>query len=102
MVHPASGYFYQPLGDKGLIAIDKNSGRLLWQIDNGLDLLAQANGKAYVITNARTLIVMDNKQARKICEINFAAVSKYAANVDDSKNYIADTKGRIACLRPTE
>jgi len=45
---------------------------------------------------------MDNAKARKLYSVNFAHVSKYAANAMDDKIYIADKRGRIACLEPTE
>ena len=93
---------YQRLGGEGLAAIDKRSGKSMWQLDEGVDLLAEADGKAYVITNVGTLVVMDNKTAKRLYSVNFAGVSKYAANVVDSKIYIGDKAGRIACLKPLE
>jgi len=68
----------------------------------GVDLLAEANGKAYVITNVGTLVVMDNKKAKQLYSVNFANVSRYAANVADSKIYIGDKAGRVACLKPID
>jgi outer membrane protein assembly factor BamB len=91
---------YQYVPDKGLTAIDKDSGKFMWEQAVGVDLLAEANGKAYVITNVGTLVVMDNKKAKQLYSVNFANVSRYAANVADSKIYIADKEGRIACLQP--
>ena len=93
---------YQYVRYRGLSAIDKNSGALIWQLPEGIDLLAEANGKAYVITNVGTLVVMDNKKAKRLYLVNFARVSKYATNVTDSKIYIADEAGHIACLRPVK
>jgi len=93
---------YQYVCDKGLAAIDKGNGELLWQLPEGVDLLAEAKGKAYVITKAGKLVVMDNNKLKRLYSVNFVGVSKYAANVTDSKIYIADTEGRIACLKPVE
>ena len=93
---------YQYVHYKGLSAIDKESGVLIWQLPEGIDLLAEVDGKAYVMTSAGTLVVMDNKRAKRLYSVNFARVSRYAANVADSKIYIADEEGRIACLRPVE
>jgi len=93
---------YQYVHYQGLSAIDKNRGTLIWQLPEGVDLLAEADGKAYVITNAGTLVVMDNKKAKRLHSVNFASVSKYGANVTDSKIYIADEAGRITCLIPLE
>jgi outer membrane protein assembly factor BamB len=93
---------YQYVHYKGLAAIDKNSGAFLWQLPEGVDLLAQSGSKAYVITNVGTMVVMDNNKAKQLYSVNFAPVSKYATNVVDSKIYIADDSGRIACLKPIE
>jgi len=93
---------YQYVRNEGLTAIDRDSGRFMWRLREGVDLLAEADGKAYVITNAGTLAVMDNRRAKELYSVNFAGVSKYAVNVSDSKIYIADESGRIACLKPTE
>lgn len=91
---------YQYARNEGLSAIDKESKKLLWQLTEGLDLLAEAEDKAYVITKDETLVVMDNKKAKKLYSVDFSGVSRYATNVGDSKIYIADKEGRIACLSP--
>jgi len=91
---------YQYVRDEGLVAIDRGSGQLIWQWDEGIDLLAEANEKAYLITNNGKLVVMDNKKAKQLYSVNFARVSRHAVNVSDSKIYIADKTGRIACLKP--
>jgi outer membrane protein assembly factor BamB len=96
------GVVYQYVRDEGLVAIDKESKKLLWQMGEGVDLLAEADGKAYVITKVGTLVVMDNKKAKQLYLVDFAGVSRYASNVADSRIYIADKSGRIACLRPVE
>ena len=93
---------YQYVRYKGLAAIDKKSGVFLWQLPEGIDLLAESGSKAYVITNAGTMVAMDNSKAKQLYSVNFAAVSKYVTNLVDSKIYIADNSGRIACLKPIE
>jgi len=93
---------YQYAFGKGLTAIDRESGKLIWSLPEGVELLAEAEGKAYVITKNRTLVVMDNVDARKIYSVNFARVSRYAANAADSRIYIGDENGRVACLQPTQ
>ncbi|UCE98588.1 MAG: PQQ-binding-like beta-propeller repeat protein [Planctomycetota bacterium] len=93
---------YQRVRDEGFVAISKDNGQLLWDLSGVVDLLAEADGKAYVITKAGKLVVMDNKNAKQLYSVNFAGVSKYVSNVLDSKIYIADVSGRIACLKPIE
>ena len=93
---------YQHVPRKGVTAIDKENGTLLWSVPGGVDLLAEAKGRAYVITKNSTLVVMDNLSAKRLYSVNFAEVSRYTANITDSKIYIADERGRIACLQPVE
>ncbi len=74
----------------------------MWQVPGGIDLLTEASNKAYVITNRRTLVVMDNVRAKKLYTVNLTGVTKHASNIKDDKIYIADNLGRIACLQPVE
>jgi len=93
---------YQYVRYKGLEAIDKKSGKSMWLVPEGVDLLAESAGKAYVIAKKGKLVVMDNKKAKRLYSVNFARVSRYVANVADSRIYIADKAGRIACIKPIE
>lgn len=93
---------YQYVPGKGVTAIGKENGAFMWSVPGGVELLAEANGKAYVITKNGVLVVMDNVRMKKLYSVNFAEVSKYTANIADSKIYIADERGRVACLQPVE
>ena len=93
---------YQNLGNRGLMAIDKTTGKKMWQLAEGIDILTEAAGKAYVITNTGMLVVINNKDGKQLYSINAGAVSNWAANTADSKIYIADDSGRIACIQPIE
>jgi len=92
---------YQHVLYKGLEAINKENGKLVWEVPGGIDLLMEAAEKAYVIAKGR-LVVMDNKKAKRLYSVNFAGVSIYTTNLADSKIYIANKAGRIACLKPVE
>jgi outer membrane protein assembly factor BamB len=89
---------YQYVPNGGVTAVDKASGKPLWMADNGIDLLAEINGKAYVMTSGRTATVVDNLTGKRLFTINLAQASLDAANMIDGKIYIADTKGRVACI----
>ncbi len=93
---------YQHVRGKGVTAIDKETGSFLWRVPGGVDLLAEARGKAYIITKAGKLVVMDNAKARKLYSVNFGAVTVHAANTGDERIYIADKRGRVMCLQPAE
>jgi outer membrane protein assembly factor BamB len=93
---------YQHVKGKGLTAINKDTGSALWQVPGGIDLLAEAGNKAYVITNTRKLVVMDNITAKMLYTVNLTGVTKHASNITDDKIYVADNLGRIACLQPVE
>jgi len=96
------GIVYQHVKGKGLSAINKDTGSALWQVPGGVDLLTEVRNKAYVITNTRTLVVMDNITAKKLYTVNLTGVTKHTSNITDDKIYIADNLGRIACLQPVE
>jgi len=93
---------YQPVRGKGVVAIDKEAGTRLWSLPGGLDLLAEHRNRAYVMTKAGTLTVMDNVNAKKLYSVNFADASKYATNAADEKIYVSDERGRMVCLQPME
>ena len=69
-------------------------------LPEGLDLLAEAGDRAYVLTANRTLAVMDNTTGNCVYGANFGAVAKYATNTTDGKIYVADERGNIVCLQP--
>ncbi len=96
------GVVYQCLRKESMAAIDKESGEFMWELEGGAVLLAEAGEKAYVITHNGELVVMDNKKAKRLYSVNFSGASRYVTNLSDSKMYIADGSGRIACIKPIE
>jgi outer membrane protein assembly factor BamB len=98
---PQSGskVVYQHIPDAGLIALDKQTGKLLWQLPEGMGLLAESGDKAFVITEAGLLVAMDNVKAKKLYSVDIGQAVKYATNTADSKIYLADNQGRLACLQ---
>jgi len=93
---------YQYVWGKGLTAIDRATGRLMWRVPGGLGLAAESDGKAYVITEGRKLAVMDNELNKELYSVNFADVTLFISNNEDSHIYIGDDTGRVACLKPIE
>jgi outer membrane protein assembly factor BamB len=83
-----------------LSGIDRDSGRIIWEVPGGVELLAESRGKAYVITENGTLVVMHNASAKQVYSVNFAKVSRQACNTLDSKIYIGDKTGMVVCLEP--
>lgn len=90
---------YQYVQNKGLTAVDKG-GTFLWMVQGGVGLLAESDGKAYVLTKNSELVVMDNSSKKRLYSVNFAGVTNHATNVADSKMYVAFESGRIICLQP--
>jgi outer membrane protein assembly factor BamB len=93
---------YQCVPGMGLAAIDKQTGKLLWQVKDGAGMLSESGDKTYVITKDGHLVAMDSAKAKQLYSVNIAMPIKYAANTADSKIYIADAEGRIACLEPAK
>lgn len=93
-------FVYQYAVGRGLTAIAKQTGKAAWVLPEGVDLLAEAGSRAYVITKFRTLTVMDNATGKKIFSANFAPVTEHAANTMDVRIYVMDETGRVLCLEP--
>ncbi len=93
---------YQYVRDVGLTAIDKDKGTLLWQVSGGCGMVAEAGDRTYVMTGAGTLVVMDNSRRKQLYVVALRGASRYATNTLDSKIYVADETGRLACLEPAE
>jgi len=93
---------YQCIPDMGLSAIDKTTGKLVWQVKDGVGLLSESGNKTFVITKEGLLAAMDNVKAKQLYSVNIALPVKYATNTADAKIYIADAEGRIACLEPAK
>jgi outer membrane protein assembly factor BamB len=99
---PGNKVVYQHVPNVGLIALDKETAKLLWQLADGVALLAESGDKAFVITKTGLLVAMDNVKAKQLYSIDVGQPVKYATNTTDSKIYIADAKGRLACLQPAQ
>jgi len=95
-------FVYQYAPGRGLTALAKQSGQAAWSLPEGVDLLAEAGTKAYVITKTHTLAVMDNTAGKKLLSVNFAPVTDHAANRTDARIYLVDGVGRVTCLEPTK
>jgi outer membrane protein assembly factor BamB len=93
---------FQNIGERGFLAIDKTSGKLLWHLENGKDLLAESETKEYVFSRNGSLTVMDKTSGKSISDVDLPLIRDYAINCIDSFIYITDGEGRIACLRPTK
>jgi hypothetical protein len=95
-------YVYQYVRGHGLLAINKDDGTLAWRLAEGIDLLAEDGRRVYVMANKNKLIVFDNKNLKKLYEVEVPGVTRWAANTLDERIYLADDSGRIACIKPIE
>ena len=93
---------YQYVVGRGLTAIDKATGAILWQMADGVAMLAQTAEKSYVMSGGRNCVVMDNGTGKEIERINFAQTQLQMSNGIDSKMYVADKQGRVACYEPVK
>ncbi len=93
---------YQPIDDKGIVAIDKTTGSALWKLENAVAVLAETAEAGYVLKKPAQLVVVNRKTGKSLRSVNFAPVRVYAVNPNDSRLYVADDRGRILCLVPLE
>jgi len=89
---------YQYAGKNGLYAIDKNSGKEVWRVDNGIGLLSEDDDLAYVFAKPGVLVAMDSIKKQKLYSINFANVEVFGVNSIDSNIYVSDRKGRVMSI----
>ena len=90
---------YQRAGVKGLYAIDKASGKEIWNVAAGMDLLAESGSTAYVLAKPGVMVVMDNKKGAEVRSVNFEGVCNYVSNAADSTIHVSDKKGLVASIR---
>ncbi len=91
---------YQYAPGRGVTAIDKQTGQAIWALPEGVELLAEASRRAYVVTKFNTLAVMHNGVGKQLHWVNFKPITHYASNTVDGCIYVADNQGRVACLKP--
>lgn len=91
---------YQYAGVKGLFAVDKESGKKLWQMTDCVDLLCEKGSTSYTLAKPSRLVVVNNDEGKKMYSVNFAGVSVHAVNTEDSLIYVGCEKGRIMCIKP--
>lgn len=91
---------YQYVNSRGLAAINKDTGKLAWEMPKALGLLTEIGDNAYVLTNDEKLVIMNNIKSEQAASLNFQGVTEFTSNVTDSKMYIADKQGRLACIQP--
>ena len=93
---------YQNVRNKGLIAIDAQTGKFIWLVQDGLGILAQDEHISYVIKPAGEILKMDNKLKKQLNSVTFPNVTGFAVNTIDAKIYLAGKAGRIVCLKPAQ
>ncbi len=93
---------YQFVDNTGLLALDRKTGQKIWKMQEGRDLLAEIEGKAYIINRYRNIVVMDNEKKEQVDELILEGISVYHTNTEGNTIYITDREGRIASLKPLE
>lgn len=91
-------FLYQNIDGGGLIALDKKSGKLIWQLEEGKDFLAESKTGTYLLGKNNELILLNPVSWKKVDSVELPPVSRYISNILDSKIYLADHLGRIVCL----
>jgi hypothetical protein len=83
----------------GLSAVNKNSGKAVWNVPQGRAVLAELGDQVYVYNRPTELAVIDNLSGKKTISVNIAGVEKVAVNTTDSVLYLADKAGRIMAAK---
>lgn len=98
-VSPGKQVVYQSAEDKGVYAVDKQTGKSIWNVPAGIDVLTEIGSHAYVYAKPGVLVVMDNSKGGQRYSVNFATVKKYAVDMTAACLYVADLQGRVLCIK---
>jgi outer membrane protein assembly factor BamB len=90
---------YHLTEDKELTAVDKSSGKIVWQLENAKTAVNEINGKSYIASNGG-LKVIDSATGEIERELLLDKNCIYGVNLDDELIYIADRIGNICCIKP--
>ncbi|MHC5060227.1 MAG: outer membrane protein assembly factor BamB family protein [Planctomycetota bacterium] len=89
---------YQYAGENGLYAVDKDNGDMLWQMSDGVGLIAEKAETSYIFARPGVLVLMDNSTGKKLFSVNVADVSRFVTNTSDSAIYLSDNMGRVVSI----
>jgi eukaryotic-like serine/threonine-protein kinase len=89
-------YVYNDLS--GIYGLDKESGRAIWQVPSGRQMVCETDSKAFIFADAGILKVMDNTTGRELYSVNAADVSLTARNTDSPVMFLADARGRVMSI----
>jgi outer membrane protein assembly factor BamB len=95
-------FLYQNAGIKGLFTLNKTNSNFAWQSPDATGFLAESANRVYLLTKSSAILAVDNKNAKQLYSLNLSGITNFASNTADSKMYIADDTGRIACIKPVE
>jgi len=86
----------------GVYAVDKETGKAVWNLPAGYAVLAEHGSRVFVYVKPGILSVMDNAQRKEQLSINIARVNRVAVNMTDSWLYLGSDKGQVQAVRPIE
>jgi len=86
---------------RGLLAIDRQSGRLRWLLPRGRRLLSRAAGAVYVLGRDGLLFVVDETTGAIRDRIPSSGATFAPTDPAADAVFLADTGGRLLCMRPS-
>jgi hypothetical protein len=89
---------YQPVGEKGLFAVDKETGVERWHLPQGVVVVTEKDDTAFVYARPATLVAIRNSTGKIDYTMNFTPIRYTAVNLTDSILYGADEAGRVGCV----
>lgn len=89
---------YLPVDEKGLFAVDKESGNQRWHVPQGVTLMTEKDDTAFVYARPSTLVAIRNSTGKIDYTLNFWPIRHTAVNRTDSILYGADQAGRVGSI----
>ncbi len=92
---------YQPVPGSGVDRLDPASGRVRWDVPEGMDLLAEHASLVWLMSNRYSLLGCSRKDGKILHEIPCRA-DLWIANTVDDAIFIGTAEGHLACIRPAD
>ncbi|MFW6146664.1 MAG: PQQ-binding-like beta-propeller repeat protein [Planctomycetota bacterium] len=91
---------FQHAENNVLFAVDARTGRLLWKAPGGLRVLANMDGKVYVLDVDRKLRVYSEELGELQASVPVTGLDVFLANTTAPAIYAATAGGKLFCIRP--
>jgi hypothetical protein len=82
----------------GLYAVNKQTGKAVWNLPQGRFILSEQGDQSYVYVQPGVLMQMDNTSGKEKLSFNISGIDRFAVNMTDSVLCLAEKNGRVMAV----